>query len=1051
MINKIIEYALHNRLMIIAASALLLIAGIYTASKMEVDVFPDLTAPTVVVLTEAHGMAPEEVEKLVTFQIETAVNGATNVRRVRSSSAAGISIVWIEFEWGTDIFKARQIVSEKLTTIAEKLPLGVGNPTLAPQSSIMGEIMLIGLSSDSTSPMDLRTIADWNIRPRLLATGGVSQVIVIGGEYKQYQILASPQKMKYYNISLNELLKASKESNLNASGGFMNEFGNEYIIRGVGRTNSVEEIGNAVIKVINNVPIKIEDVAEVKIGGAIPKIGDGSLKSSPAIIMTIAKQPGANTQELTEKIDHAIMDIAKTLPSDIKINTKIFRQADFIQASINNIKEALMEGSLFVVIIMFLFLMNFRTTVISLIAIPLSLIVSIITLKFLGLTINTMSLGGMAIAIGMVVDDAIIDVENVFKRLKENAQKSSEERKNPLVIVYDASKEIRSSILNATLIIIVAFIPLFFLGGMEGRMLQPLGISFVVSLFASLIVAVTLTPVLCSFMLTNDKMLLKQAKGSWTERWLHRYYNSALKKVMKIKKTVLGISIVLFIVAIFLMFGLGRSFLPEFNEGTLTVSAVSMPGISLEESNKIGNRIENILLSVPEISITSRRTGRAELDEHAQGVNAAEIDAPFVLTERSKEEFMKDVREKLSAVSEANITIGQPIGHRIDHMLSGTRANIAIKLFGTDLSKMFSLANQIQRNIEGIEGLVDISVEQQIEIPQVQIKAKRNMLAKYGISIGQFTEFIDVAFAGEKVSQVFESNKSFDLVLRFNDENRGKIENIRNVLIDTNIEPSQQSKIQNLEFKIPLHYVAEIVSTTGPSTINRENVQRKIVVSANIAGRDLKSVVNQIKEKIHDTIQLPENYHIQYGGQFESEAKASKILFFTSLMSLFIIFILLYQEFKNIKIAGIVFLNLPLALIGGVLSIWFTGGIISIPSIIGFITLFGIATRNGILLVSHYQALQSQGVALYETVIKGSLDRLNPILMTALTTYLALIPLAIAGDLPGNEIQSPMAIVILGGLLSSTLLNIFIVPVVYYISNGKPLLIQFQTKIISGH
>mgnify|MGYP003966502853 FL=1 len=1038
MINKIIQYALHNRLMIIVASVLLLIAGIYTASKMEVDVFPDLTAPTVVVLTEAHGMAPEEAEKLVTFQIETAVNGATNVRRVRSSSAAGISIVWIEFEWGTDIFKARQIVSEKLTAIAEKLPLGVGNPTLAPQSSIMGEIMLISLSSDSTTPMDLRTIADWNIRPRLLATGGVSQVIVIGGEYKQYQILASPQKMKYYNISLNELLKASEESNLNASGGFMNEFGNEYIIRGLGRTNKVEEIGNTVIKVVNNVPIKIEDVAEVNIGGAIPKIGDGSLRASPAIIMTVAKQPGTNTLELTKKIDNAIIEIAKTLPSDIKINTKIFRQAYFIQASISNIQKALIEGSIFVVIIMFLFLMNFRTTIISIVAIPLSLIVSIIILKFLGLTINTMSLGGMAIAIGSLVDDAVIDVENVFKRLRENAQKSIEVRKNTLVVVYDASKEIRSSIFKATLIIIVAFIPLFFLSGMEGRMLRPLGISFIVSLFASLMVAVTLTPVLCSFMLTNDKMLLNQAKGSWLERWLKKYYNSALARVMKFKKIVLSLSIVLFLVVGFLMFGLGRSFLPEFNEGTLTVSAVSMPGISLEESNKIGNRIENILLSVHEISITSRRTGRAELDEHAQGVNAAEIDAPFVLTERSKEEFMKEVRENLSAVSEANITIGQPIGHRIDHMLSGTRANIAIKLFGSDLSKMFSLANQIKRNIEGIEGLVDISVEQQIEIPQVQIKAKRNMLAKYGISIGQFTEFIDVAFAGEKVSQVFESNKSFDLVLRFNDENRGKIENIRNVLIDTNIKPTQLTT-NNSTLKIPLHYVADIVSTTGPNTINRENVQRKIVVSANVAGRDLKSVVNQIKENVDDNVQLPENYRIQYGGQFESEAKASRILFFTSLMSLLIIFLLLYQEFKNIKFAGIVFLNLPLALIGGVLSIWFTSGIISIPSIIGFITLFGIATRNGILLVSRYQVLQSQGVALYETVIKGSLDRLNPILMTALTTALALIPLAMTGDLPGNEIQSPMAKVILGGLLSSTLLNIFIVPVVFYISNVKKL------------
>lgn len=1033
MLNKIIQYSLHNRLMIIVASALLLIAGIYTASKMEVDVFPDLTAPTVVVLTEAHGMAPEEVEKLVSFQIETSVNGATNVRRVRSSSAAGISIVWVEFNWGMDIFKARQIVNEKLITIAEKLPQGVGNPTLAPQSSIMGEIMLISLSSDSASPMDLRTLADWNIRPRLLATGGVSNVIVIGGEYKQYQILASPQKMKYYNITLSELLKASEESNLNSSGGFLNEFGSEYIIRGIGRSNNTQEIGNTVIKTVNNVPIKIEDVAEIKIGGAIPKIGDGSLNANPAIIMTVAKQPNTNTLELTEKIDKAILEISKTLPAGIEINTKIFRQADFIQASISNIQKALIEGSIFVVIIMFLFLMNFRTTVISLVAIPLSLIVSIITLKFLGLTINTMSLGGMAIAIGSLVDDAVIDVENVFKRLRQNAKKEKSERKNTLIVVYEGSKEIRSSIFNATLIIIVAFIPLFFLSGMEGRMLQPLGISFIVSLFASLIIAITLTPVLCSFMLKNNKMLLKQADGSWLENFLGKHYRAALMKVMKIKKIVIGVSIVLFLAVTFLMFGLGRSFLPQFNEGTLTIAAVSLPGISLEESNKIGSRIETILLSVPEISITSRRTGRAELDEHAQGVNAAEIDAPFVLTDRNREEFMADIREKLAAVSEANITIGQPIGHRIDHMLSGTRANIAVKLFGTDLNKMFFLANQIQKNIEGIEGLVDISVEQQIEIPQIQIKAKRDMLAKYGISIGQFTKFIDVAFAGEKVSQVFESNKSFDLILRFNDENRGKIENIKNALIDINTSKNGD----NTALKIPLHYVADIISTTGPNTINRENVQRKIVVSANVAGADLRSVVNQIKEQINSNIELPEGYHIQYGGQFESEEKASKILFFTSIMALLIIFLLLYQEFKNVKMASIILLNLPLALIGGVLSIWFTSGIISIPAIIGFITLFGIATRNGILLVSRYQALREQGANLYDTVVNGSLDRLNPILMTALTTALALIPLAFAGNLPGNEIQSPMAKVILGGLLSSTLLNIFIVPVVYYITNLK--------------
>ena len=1025
MLNKIIKYALANRLIIIAASVLLLIAGIYTTSKMEVDVFPDLTAPTVVVLTEAHGMAPEEVERLVTFQIETAVNGATNIRRVRSSSAAGISIVWVEFEWGTDIYKARQIVSEKLLPIQERFPVGVGNPTMAPQSSIMGEVMFVGLTSDSTSAMDLRTIADWNIRPRLLATGGVSQVAVMGGEYKQYQILASPQKMKHYNITLSELLKSSQESNLNASGGFINEYGSEYILRGVGRTSDITEIGNSVIKVINDIPIKINDVATVKIGGSIPKIGDASLNAKPAVLLTITKQPGTNTLELTKNIDDAIAELSKTLPSDIKVYTHIFRQADFITASISNIQKALVEGSIFVVIIMFLFLMNIRTTIISLIAIPLSLIASIITLKYLGLTINTMSLGGMAIAIGSLVDDAVIDVENVFKRLKENALKSVAEKSTTIEVVYSASKEIRSSIFNATLIIIVAFIPLFFLNGLEGRMLRPLGISFIVSLFASLVVAVTLTPVLCSYMLANESKLLNQADGSWLENFLSKHYKNALSRVMKIKKVMLGFSIALLIVVGFLLFGLGRSFLPDFNEGSLTIAAVSVPGISLDESSKIGAKIENLLLEIPEISITARKTGRAELDEHAQGVNSSEIEAPFELIDRTREEFMAEVREKLGTVTTASITIGQPISHRIDHMLSGTRANIAIKLFGTDLNKMFSLSNEIKSTIENIDGLVDITVEQQVEIPQIQIKAKRDMLAKFGITIGEFTEFIDVAFAGETVSQIFENDKNFDLVLRFDDENRGNIEAIKNVLIDSH------------KGKIPLHYVANIISTSGPNTINRENVQRKIVVSANVAERDLRSVVNEIKENINQNIDLPENYRLQYGGQFESEEKAARILLLTSLMSLLIIFLLLYQEFKNLKIASIILLNLPLALIGGVLSIWLTSGIISIPAIIGFITLFGIATRNGILLVSRYQALQKQGVGLYDTIINGSLDRLNPILMTALTTALALIPLALSGDLPGNEIQSPMAIVILGGLLSSTLLNIFIVPIVYYYSNLK--------------
>lgn len=1025
MLNKIIKFSLQNRFFVVIASVLLLIFGSVVASKMEVDVFPDLTAPTVVVLTEAHGMAPEEVEKLVTFPIETSVNGATNVRRVRSSSSAGISIVWVEFEWDTDIYKARQIVNEKITAVAEKLPQGVGNPTMGPQSSIMGEIMLVSVTADKTSQIDLRTIADWTIRPRLLATGGVSQVIVIGGEYKQYQILASPQKMNYYNVSLNELIKASEEANGNSSGGFMNEYNNEYIVKGIGRTNEIDALGKSVIKMQHGNPIKIEDVAEIKIGASL-KIGDGSLNGEPAVIMTVMKQPSTNTLELTETIDASIADIQKNLPKDVHINTKIFRQADFINASISNIQKTLLEGTAFVIIILFLFLMNWRATFISLLAIPISLIVAILTLKYLGFTINTMSLGGMAIAIGDLVDDAIIDVENVFKRLKENALKPKAEQKDKLAVIFDGSFEIRSSVINATFIIIVAFLPLFFLSGMEGKLLAPLGIAFIVALFASLIVSITLTPVLASYLLTNDKMLLKQHKESWLVERLQKVYSNALNRAMEMKKTVLVIAGGLFLVSLLVMSQLGRSFLPEFNEGSLVISAVSLPGISLEESNKIGTQVEKALLSVPEIKITTRRTGRAELDEHAQGVNAAEIDAPFTLDERNREEFMADVREKLAGVSGANITIGQPIGHRIDHMLSGTRANIAIKIFGTDLNKLFMLSNEIKNEIQNIEGLVDLSVEQQVEIPQIQIKAKRDVLNQYGITIGQFNEFVDVAFAGEKVSEIYEGNKTFDLILRFDDANKGKIENIKNAMIDT-----YDGK------KIPLYYVADIVSTSGPNTINRENVQRKTVVSANVSGRDQKSVVADIQKIITDKVKLPEEYHIEYGGQFEAEAEASKTLVLTSLISLLVIFLILYQEFKKIKTASIILLNLPLALIGGVFSIYFTSGILSIPAIIGFITLFGVATRNGILLVSHYETLEQEGLSLYETVIQGSKDRLSPILMTALTAGLALIPLAIASDLPGNEIQSPMAKVILGGLLTSTLLNIFIVPIVYYLSNRK--------------
>jgi CzcA family heavy metal efflux pump len=1037
-LNKIIKFALNNRLLIVVASILLIVFGSFVATKMEVDVFPDLTAPTVVVLTEAHGLAPEEVEKLVTFPIETSVNGATDVRRVRSSSSAGISIVWVEFEWNTDIFKARQIVNEKVIAISARLPQGVGNPTLAPQSSIMGEIMFISLTADTTSQIDLRTLADWSIRPRLLATGGVAQVVVIGGEYKQYQILASPQKMDFYGISLSEFLEASKMANGNSSGGFHNEFGNEYIVKGIGRTNEVQQIGKSVVKRVNGFPVTIEDIAEVKIGST-PKIGDASRNGKPAVVLAIAKQPGTNTLALTEKIDASIEDLQKNLPQDIVIDTKIFRQADFINASISNIKKVLLEGTAFVIIILFLFLMNWRATVISLVAIPISLIVAILTLKWLGFGINTMSLGGMAIAIGDLVDDAIIDVENVFKRLKENAKKPVAEQRKKLEVIFDASFEIRTSIINATFIIIVAFMPLFFLSGMEGKLLAPLGIAFIVSLFASLIVSITLTPVLCSYLLTSDKMLQKQHEESWLVRHLQNIYTRLLVRAMRVKKMMIAGCILLFVLAILAFSQLGRSFLPEFNEGSLVISAVTMPGISLEESNKIGTRIEQELLTIPEISITTRRTGRAELDEHAQGVNSSEIEVPFNLKDRKRESFMEEVREKLSGISGVNITIGQPIGHRIDHMLSGTRANIAIKIFGEDLNLLFTISNQIKTEIENVEGLVDLSVEQQIEIPQIQIKAKREMLNYYGISIGEFNEFVDVAFAGEKVSDIYEGAKTFDLVVRYDEANRGSIENIRNALIDAyHTEDDQASS-----YKIPLNYVADVVSVSGPNTINRENVERKTVVSANVAGRDQKGVIKDIQSIVDERIQLPEGYHIEYGGQFEAEAAASKTLVLTSLLSLLVIFLLLFQEFKKVKIAAIILLNLPLALIGGVFSIYFTSGILSIPAIIGFITLFGVATRNGILLVSHYKTLQEEAIQnrleynLYDIIIQGSKDRLSPILMTALTAGLALIPLAMAGDMPGNEIQSPMAKVILGGLLTSTLLNIFIVPIVYFLTSER--------------
>lgn len=1003
----------------------MMVAGTVVLFRTEVDIFPDLNAPTVVVMTEAPGFAPEEVEKLVSFPIETAVNGATDVRRVRSSSATGFSIVWVEFDWGTDVYTARQIVSEKLSTISDQLPSGVGTPTLGPQSSILGEIMIIGLTADTTSMSDIRSLADRVIRPRLLSIGGVSQVAVIGGDIKEYQIQILPERMRHYNISLSEVMESVDDINNNATGGVLYEFGNEYIIKGDVNTTSIDDLGKAVVRSDENGTILIEDIATVTIGNKMPRLGLGSERAKPAVLMTVTKQPAVGTIDLTKKIEAELSSIGKNMPKDLKISTNIFKQSDFIDNSISNLQQSLIEGSIFVIIVLFFFLMNLRTTLISLVALPLSVIIAVIALHFLGFTINTMSLGGIAIAIGSLVDDAIVDVENVYKRLRENKALPKSERKSTISVVYEASKEVRMPILNSTLIIIASFLPLFFLSGIEGRMLIPLGISFIVALIASTIVALTLTPVLCSYLLSSKKATNKIGKESWVTQKLKSIYKNGLAWSINHKSILLGSIGFLFTIAIALFFTLGHSFLPSFNEGSFTVNVSTLPGIALDESDKIGREAEKMLLTIPEIQTVARKTGRAELDEHSFGVNSSEIEAPYILTDRTRGEVVKEVREKLASIPGANIEIGQPISHRIDAMLSGTESQIAIKLFGDDLNHLYSLGTQIKQAISGIDGIVDVNIEQQIERPQLDIRPRRDLLAKYGITINQFTQFVNVALGGVVVSQVYEQGLPYDLTVRLDDEHRNSIDKISNLMIDSN------------QGKIPLSYVADIISTSGPNTINRENVNRRLIISANVADRDLRGAVNEIQQNIEESVKLPENYYIIYGGQFESEAEASRTLALTSIGALLIIFMLLYQEFKNIKHSLIILINMPLAMIGGVIILKCTSGELNIPAIIGFISLLGITTRNGMLLISHYNTLKESGHGLIDRIMIGSVDRLNPIIMTALTSALALIPLALRGGEPGNEIQSPMAIVILGGLLSSTILNLFVVPAIYYIISKK--------------
>lgn len=1024
LLNGIIRFSLNNRMVILVIAALCLVAGIYSTMHTEVDVFPDLNAPTVVVMTEAEGMAPEEVERLVTFPIETAVNGATNVRRVRSSSATGFSIVNIEFDWGTDIYKARQIVSEKIAMVGADLPENVGNPTLGPQASILGELMIIGLTADTTSMQDLRTIADWTIRPRLLSTGGVAQVAVMGGDIKEYQILMDPGKMRRHGVSMDEVIYAVKGMNQNASGGTLYEYGNEYIVRGLLSTNDIDELKKAVVKTSENgLPITLDAIADVRIGPKTPVLGVASNDGKPAVLLTVTKQPNTNTLALTGRLDNALDELKANLPADVKINSQIFRQSRFIDSSIDNVKKSLIEGAIFVIIVLFIFLMNWRTTIISLISIPLSIVFSLLAIRWMGLTINTMSLGGIAIAIGSLVDDSIVDVENVFKRLRQNREKPENERESVIKVVYEASKEVRMPMLNSTLIIIASFLPLFFLSGMEGRMLKPLGITFIISLMASTLVALTVTPVLSSFLLGSQNSD-KTGKEPTLVRWLKKYYEKALNWSVGHKKSLLFGVGALLAAAVVMFFTLGGSFLPAFNEGSFTISISTVPGISLEESDRMGRTAEELLLSIPEIKTVGRKTGRAELDEHAFGVNSSEFECPFELGKKTRKQLTEEVRQKLAVLPGVNIEIGGPISHRIDAMLSGTKANIAIKLFGSDLNKMYEIGQMIKNSISGVEGIADINVEQQVERPELNITPKREMLARYGISLPEFAEVVRVMMEGEVVSTVYEGNRSFDLTLKVNDDARSSIERISDLTIDTG-----DGK------KVPLSYVADIKSSAGPNTINRENVSRKLVVSCNATGGELAKAVGAIREKIAENIELPEGYHIEYGGQFESEERASKTIALVSIFSIFIIFMLLYGEFKNISQSLVVLLNLPLALIGGVFAIFFTDGILSIPAIIGFISLFGIATRNGMLLIDRYNVLASEGHSREEAVMIGSLDRLNPILMTAITSALALLPLALGGDLPGNEIQSPMAKVILGGLFSSTLLNGFVVPVIYLINS----------------
>jgi CzcA family heavy metal efflux pump len=1033
MLNKIIQWSIKNRLLVIVVATGFLIYGGIIALRAPVDVFPDLTAPTVSILTESHGMAPEEVEALVTLPIESAMNGTAGVYRVRSNSAPGISLVFVDFNLGTDIYRARQLVTEKLGQV--RLPSGVRPPVLGPISSTMGEIMLISMTSTTTSAMDLRSLADWVIRPRLLGVPGVAQIMIIGGETRQYQVLVDPARLRDYDITLKQVEDAVGASNVNASGGFLERPDLEYFVRARGRVNSLDDLANSVVAVRNNTPILVGNVADVRIGPAF-KRGDGSFNMHADVVATIHKQPNANTLEVTANIESALAAMKATLPPDVTIDTKAFQQASFIKRAIDNLKSALMEGGLLVAVVLFFFLWNFRTTFISLTAIPLSLVTAVVAMTYFGIGINTMTLGGLAIAIGELVDDAIIDVENVFRRLRQNAQSGMSE--SPASVIFRASSEIRSSIVFATLIIILVFLPLLNLGGFEGRMFAPLAFAYIASVAASLLVALTVTPALCYYLLGRSK-LVRESGDSRMVQILKNRYRKDLGWALRHPTEIIAVSLAALAIAVMVIPLMGREFLPPFNEGSMNVNITLPPGTSLQESNRVGRIVEETLHRTPEVVSTTRRTGRAELDEHAAGVNASEIEVVTREGERSHSAVMDEVRLNLSQIPGVISEVGQPMSHRMDHLLSGTRAQIAIKLFGPDMVTLRNKADEIQEVMGTVPGVVDLLVEPQVGVPQVQVNLNRRQAAAVGLRAGDLADAVDTAFNGEVVSQVLENQRTYDVVVRFNDASRQSVESIASSLIDT---PTGA--------RIPIGQVAEVRVDQGPNTINRENVQRRIIIQSNVSGRDLGSVIDEIRRKIERDVNLPEGYFVQYGGQFEAQEEAARKILWMSIAAIGGIFLLLYMALRSMRLALLVMANLPLALIGGVIMVFLSGGTLSIASLVGFITLFGIATRNGIMLITHYRHLvEQEGLSFHESIIQGSLERLSPILMTALVTGVGLIPLALGVGQPGKEIQQPMAVVILGGIVTSTFLNMIVIPPLY-LKYGKNALRVRQTSEFPG-